>query len=96
MTKPDLTDDTILVASGDQVSSDLGDETVLLQLKSKTYYGLPGVAGQVWEQLQEPVSVGDLREALLARYDVEPERCEKELADLLHQMLDAKLIKHAE
>jgi hypothetical protein len=79
MTKPDLTDDTILVASGDQVSSDLGNETVLLQLRTKTYYGLPGVAGQVWEQL-----------------DVEPERCEKELADLLHQMLDAKLIKQAE
>jgi len=95
MTKPDLTDDTILVASGDQVSSDLGDETVLLQLKSKTYYGLPGVAGQVWGQLQEPVSVADLRESLLARYDVEPERCKKELADLLHQMLKAKLVKLA-
>jgi hypothetical protein len=96
MTKPDLTDDTILVASGDQVSSDLGNETVLLQLRTKTYYGLPGVAGQVWEQLQEPVSVADLRQGLLDRYDVEPERCEKELADLLHQMLDAKLIKQAE
>jgi hypothetical protein len=95
MTNPDLTDDTILVASGDQVSSDLGEETVLLQLKSKTYYGLPGVAGKIWEQLQEPVSVGDLRESLLARYDVEPERCEKELADLLHQMLEAKLVKLA-
>jgi hypothetical protein len=93
MKKTHLTDDTILVASGDQVSSDLGDETVLLQLRSKTYYGLPGVAGRVWERLEEPVSVGELRDGLLARYDVEPERCARELAELLHQMLEAKLIK---
>ena len=88
-----LDDDTTLVASDDQISSHLGEETVVLQLESKIYYGLPGTAGQIWERLRKPISVGDLRDELLARYEVEPERCERELLQLLEQMLAAKLIE---
>lgn len=88
-----LDDDTIVVASEDQISSELGEETVLLQLRSKIYYGLPGVGRRIWHDLQQPVSIGELRDGLLARYEVEPERCRRELSELLQQLLAAKLIE---
>jgi hypothetical protein len=82
-----------VVASKDQVSSDLGGEKAILDLKAGMYYGLDDVGARVWDLIQEPRNVGDIRDILLEEYDVAPERCERDLLALLQRLADEELIE---
>jgi len=84
---------SIVVASREQVSADLSGEAVILNLKNGVYYGLDAIGAQIWELLQEPRVVSDIREALLEEYDVAPERCERELLALLFELAAEELIE---
>ncbi len=84
---------SIVVAAKDQVSSDLGGETAILDLKAGMYYGLDDVGARVWDLIQEPRDVGDIRDILLEEYDVAPERCERDLLALLQRLADEGLIE---
>jgi hypothetical protein len=74
-----------VVVSSEQVSCDLADEAVILSLKDGTYYGLNPVAARVWELLQEPRTVSEIRDTLLEEYQVDAERCTRELLELLER-----------
>ncbi len=82
-----------VVAAPDQVSCDLGGEAAILQLTSGIYYGLNPVGARVWALLQQPHTVSDIRDALLAEYDVGPERCERDLFAVLEALAAERLIK---
>jgi Coenzyme PQQ synthesis protein D (PqqD) len=82
-----------VVVSRDQVSSDLGGEKAILDLKAGMYYGLDGVGARVWDLIQEPRNVGDIRDILLDEYDVAPERCERDLLALLQRLADEELVE---
>jgi hypothetical protein len=45
---------SIVVATKDQVSSDLGGEVAILDLKAGVYYGLDTVGARIWNLIQEP------------------------------------------
>lgn len=82
-----------VVSSGNQVSSDLGGEVAILDLKTGTYYGLDEVGTRIWGLIQEPADIEDLREMLLSEYEVEPGRCERDLISLLQDLADEGLVK---
>ncbi len=82
-----------VVTTSDQVSTDLSGESVILNLKSGTYYGLDGVGVRVWHLIQEPKTVSDIRDAILAEYEVEPARCEQDLLALLQDLAAEGLIE---
>jgi hypothetical protein len=84
---------SIVVASPEQVSCPLGDESAILNLKNTVYYGLNSVAARVWELLQQPKSVGEIRDALIEEFEVEAERCERDLLALLEKMRSEGLIE---
>lgn len=84
---------SVVSASPEQVSCPLDDESAILNLKNSVYYGMNAVGTRVWNLLQKPRSVGDLRDALLEEYDVEAERCEQDLLDLLEKMRVEGLIE---
>ena len=84
---------TVIVASSQQVSCPLGDESAILNLKNSVYYGMNAVGARVWNLLQQPRSVSDLRDALLDEYEVEKEPCERDLIELLQKMHGEGLIE---
>jgi hypothetical protein len=83
----------MVVASKDQVSSDLAGEAVILNLQSGRYYGLAEVGARIWSLLREPKRVADVRDSILRQYDVEFARCERDLIALLEQLADEGLIE---
>jgi hypothetical protein len=85
--------DSVVAASKNQVSSDLGGEAAILDLEAGVYYGLDEVGARIWELIQEPRSAREVRDALLAEYDVEPERCERDVLALLQELADAGLVE---
>jgi hypothetical protein len=82
-----------VVAISEQVSCPLGEESAILNLKNSVYYGMNPVGARVWNLVQKPKSVMQLRDAILDEYEVERERCERDLLDLLEQMRVEGLIE---
>jgi hypothetical protein len=79
--------------SADQVSCDLAGEAAILNLKTGVYYGLDRVGAFIWNLLKEPRTVGWLRDAVLAEYEVGAERCERDLVELLARLESEGLIE---
>ncbi len=82
-----------VVAARDEVSCDLGGEAAILQLASGVYYGLDAVGSRIWALVQSPRSVREIRDTLVAEYDVPAERCERDLLDLLQTLVAERLIE---
>jgi len=91
--EPTLSVSTVVVATKDQVSCPLGDESAILNLKNSVYYGMNPVGARVWNLLQQPRSVGELRDTLLDEYEVAADRCEQELLALLERMRTEGLVE---
>lgn len=74
-----------MVAAPDQVSSALGREAVILELQRGVYYGLNEVGASIWGLLAEPRSVREIRDHVVAEFEVAPDRA---LEDLLAVLVD--------
>jgi len=84
---------SIVVATSEQVSCPLGEESAILNLKSSMYYGMNPVGTRIWTLLKEPRSVEQLRDTLLNEYQVDAALCERDLLDLLGKMKSEGLIE---
>jgi hypothetical protein len=71
----------------------LGDETILLELDSGTYFGLDEVGSRAWELLQSQGCLGAVQEALLAEYAVGAEDLWRDLESLVGRLLDHGLVE---
>jgi hypothetical protein len=84
---------SIVVVSKEQMASDIGGETVILGMTAGRYYGLDAVGARIWQLLQTPTAVADVKRAIVAEYEVDPARCEADLYVLLERMLHAGLVE---
>ncbi|MCP3919686.1 MAG: PqqD family protein [bacterium] len=89
---PSLAADTDVRRTPSQASCALGDDAVVLQLERGIYHGLNPVAARVWELLEEPTTVSRIVDSILAEYEVDRERCEQDVKNLLMQMHEASLV----
>ena len=71
----------------------VGDEAVLLNLKTELYLGLDPVGTRMWTVLQESPSIHAAYEALLGEYDVEGDRLRTDMDEFLDQLIEQKLIE---
>jgi len=85
-----------VVASGRQVSTDLKGESVILNFDEGVYYGLEKVGARVWEMVRSPVPLAEIRDTIVAEFDVDPDRCEADLQNLLTELAEAGLIEVAD
>jgi hypothetical protein len=83
---------TVYKRSVDLMEAELGDELVALDPNAGDCFGFNSVATSVWRQLQEPRTFEELRDALLQEYEVDQQRCARELQELLDDMSARGLI----
>ncbi len=88
-----ISDRSVVVAAKDQVSCDLAGEAAILNVKSGVYYGLDPVGARIWSLMQEPRKVAEIQSAITDEYEVEPERCARDLVGLLKKLLAEGLIE---
>jgi hypothetical protein len=84
---------SVAVVSSELVSANLDGEVVILGFKSGLYYGLDRVGVFVWDLLQQPRKISDIRDAIFEQYDVELTHCERDLLALLMELADKQLIE---
>jgi hypothetical protein len=70
----------------------VGGESVILDLKTERYLGLNDVGTRMWSAITGAASIQSAYEALLAEYDVEPDRLRVELDDLIGKLVAQGLI----
>lgn len=88
----DLSGTDIVTVSKNYVYCKVEDELVLLGMDDGVYYGLNPVGAFIWEKINEPITINELREAILEEYDVGKDECEGDLFDLLEELADKGMI----
>ncbi len=88
-----LTSASRVVASKDQVSSELSGEAAILNLKNGTYYGLNSVGARIWNLIVRPMAVSEIVDILMKEYAVDRGRCEREALALLQAMSTQGLVE---
>jgi Coenzyme PQQ synthesis protein D (PqqD) len=84
--------DTIKV-SDTVLSSQLGDESVILDHKHGLYFGLDNVGSYVWELLQEKeMTVAEIKAAVLEEFDTDEATADVDIEALLVQLKEEQLI----
>src|ERR1700722_20197554 len=84
-------DDTVC-PSKQAVWCDLNGEIAILHLSSGVYFGLEGAGCAIWKFLQEPHTVGETIDHLLATFDVSRDVCEQLTLSFLEQLAEPGLI----
>ncbi|MFM2112204.1 MAG: hypothetical protein RLZZ271_864 [Pseudomonadota bacterium] len=70
----------------------VGEELVLLDLVAGSYFGLNPVGTRIWELIQAGHSLVQVRQQMLEEFDVSAVQLEQDMAALLKELLDRKLL----
>ena len=88
-----LSERSLVVAVKEQAFCSLAEEAVILDLKAGVYYSLNEVGARIWYLIQEPKRVSDIRETILQEFDVERDRCDRDVRQLLQNLAGKGLIE---
>jgi hypothetical protein len=84
--------DLVLCRTKGSISTELEDETVILDISSGIYSGLDPVGTFIWNQLEHPVSVAALRQEIIKKYNITEDQCTVDLLNFLQDLSDNGLI----
>ena len=79
-------------ASPDAFASAVGDETVLLQVKRGTYFGLDALGTRIWSGLNNGRSPAEICEEIAAEFDVPLETVEADARVFLQDLKSNEII----
>jgi hypothetical protein len=82
-----------LSVSANVMIRQVGDEAVLLDLKTERYVGLDGVSARIWQVLTAGGTVQAAYDTLLNEFDVEPERLRTDLEEFVQELLQFGLVE---
>jgi len=78
---------------GDVLVSELDGESVILNLKTESYFGLDEVGARMWSVFTSAGSIEAAYETLKDQWDVEPDLLRKDLTRLLEQLAAEGLVR---
>jgi hypothetical protein len=87
---------TVVVRSNEPLSATVSDTIVLFSVEQGKYFALDEISTAIWRELEQPMAIADLCRSLGRGFDVEPNRCERDVLDLLSQLESRGLIRVVE
>lgn len=75
-------------------SQRIGDDAVLIDLRTNEIYEMNLTAARMWQLLGEGVEVDDIERRLEAEFEIEREELHRQIDSFLATLLDAKLVEH--
>ena len=78
--------------SSEVLTQEVSGETVLLDLKTESYFGLDVIGTRIWQLLQDQKDIQSITETMLDEYDVEEKQLEKDIQNLLTKLSETGLI----
>lgn len=77
------------------MSRQVGDETVILDLGSGTYFGLNPVGARVWQLLSGGSAVADIVTTLLGEFDAAEDQLQDDVDALIAELVTRGLVEMA-
>jgi hypothetical protein len=71
----------------------VGEEVVVLDLATGTYFGLDPVGARMWELMAEGRTLGEICERMLQEYEVTREELERDTLRLAEELQEQGLIQ---
>lgn len=68
------------------IEAEVDGEMVGLHVEKGTCYGFNGTATRIWSMIEAPRRLSELRDDLVREFDVNPDECEAQLAELLREL----------
>lgn len=81
-----------VTVSENVVVRELGDEAILLDLDTSTYFGLDAVGTRIWHLLAEGYSPEAIVPQLMCEFDVDERQLRPDLTRLVQQLLQRRLL----
>jgi hypothetical protein len=82
-----------LSVSADVMFRQVGEEAVLLDLKTERYLGLDGVSSRIWQVITAGGTVQTAYDTLLSEFDVEPEQLRADLEEFIQELVKLGLVQ---
>ena len=87
-----VTLETRVVAGAGQVSTQLGDETVILGGSKGLYFGLNPVGARVWELLEKPTDVRSIVTVIASEYEAPEPTIRADVLKLINEFVEHGLV----
>lgn len=79
-------EDLIVRRTGKLIEAEVDGELIGLEVEQGTCFGFNSTATRIWALLESPRRFSELRDLLLAEYEVDSETCETELRGVLREL----------
>ena len=76
-------------------SQRIGDDAVLIDLRTNEIYEMNRTASRMWQLLGDGLDVDQIGTRLEAEFDIETEELQRQIDSFLTTLLDAKLVERA-
>ncbi|MBY0384544.1 PqqD family protein [bacterium] len=83
---------TQLVISKDVLSKTVGDEEVLVDLSSGSYFGLNPVGTQIWSLIKSGLSQEQIIADLVEIYSANPQEISSDVVEFIHLLKEKKFV----
>lgn len=75
--------------------TDLSGEKVMVDFEQGKYFMIKGVGNDIWDMLEENITVEKIIASLMAEYDVTEDVCEQEVIKFLNSLENIGIIGEA-
>lgn len=80
------------IRNNETISGRLHDELVMMDIQKGKYFSLNHVATQIWDMLEQPLSLEEVCSRLTEEFDIDSDQCRKEVALHLDEMQKLGLV----
>lgn len=87
--------DSAFVVAPEVRSRNVGEETVMIDLGSGTYFGLDPIGARMWQLIQKGKSLHQICDVMIEEFDVSREMLEHDALALARDLVDKKLVSVA-
>lgn len=91
--QPTINNQTTLVQASGQLTSEIDNEIVLLNMETETYYSMDAVGTRIWQLLAQPHQVSQLCEQLQLEFGVDQATCERDVLEFVQRLANAQLVQ---
>lgn len=74
------------------VSREVGEESVILNLESGTYFGLDPVGARIWQLIEDGKSLDQICTVMVDEYEVTRDVLERDVLKLAQDLADQQLV----
>ncbi len=87
-----VVEDTVFSATPECVACEFGEGVALLDTVSNQYFSLNAVGHFIWQQLDEPRSIAQITDRIIAHYGIDRARADQDVRKLMGQLAEHRLV----